>query len=30
MEESVQSEDKKDDAEKETGDDSGCFHVKIV
>jgi len=26
----VQSEDEKDQAEKETGDDSGCFHVKIV
>src|SRR6266478_1156100 len=30
MEEAVQSEDEKDQAEKETGDDSGYFHVKII
>ena len=30
VEEAVQSEDEKDEAKKETGDDSGCFHVKIV
>ena len=30
VEESVQSEREKDQAEKETGDDSNSFHVKIV
>jgi hypothetical protein len=30
VEEAVQSEGEKDEAKKETGDDSGCFHVKIV
>jgi len=29
VEEAVQSEDEKDQAEKETGDDSGCFHVRL-
>jgi hypothetical protein len=26
----VQSEGEKDQTEKETGNDSGCFHVKVV
>jgi hypothetical protein len=30
VEEAIQSKSEKDQAEKETGDDSGCFHVKIV
>jgi hypothetical protein len=30
VKEAVQSEDEKDQAEKETGDDNGYFHVKIV
>src|SRR6476469_3775396 len=30
VKEAVQSEDKKDEAKKETGDDSGDFHVKFV
>src|SRR3984893_8427944 len=30
VEEAVQSEREKDQAEKETGDDNSCFHVKIV
>jgi hypothetical protein len=30
VEEAVQSEDEKDQAEKETGDDSSDFHVKIL
>jgi len=30
VKEAVQSKREKDQAEKETGDDSGCFHVKIV
>ena len=29
VEEAVQSEDEKDQAEKETGDDSGYFHVRL-
>jgi len=29
VKEAVQSEDEKDQAEKETGDDNGYFHVKI-
>jgi hypothetical protein len=30
MEEAVQSEDEKDQAKKETGDDNGYFHVMIL
>ena len=30
VEEAVQSEDEKDQAEKETGDNSGCFNVMII
>jgi hypothetical protein len=30
VEEAVQSEDEKDEAKKETGDDSSDFHVSIV
>ena len=30
MEEAVQSEDEKDEAKKETGDDSSDFHVSVV
>ena len=30
VEEAVQSEDEKDEAKKETGDDSGDFHVSFV
>jgi hypothetical protein len=29
VEEAVQSEDEKDQAKKETGDDYSCFHVKM-
>jgi hypothetical protein len=29
VEKAVQSKDEKDQAEKETGDDNGYFHVKI-
>ena len=30
MEEAVQSEDEKDEAKKQTGDDSGGFHVRSL
>ena len=30
VEEAVQSEDEKDEAKKETGDDSNDFHVSVV
>jgi hypothetical protein len=29
VKEAVQSEDEKDQTENETGNDNGCFHVKI-
>jgi hypothetical protein len=30
VKEAVQSEREKDETEKETGNDNGCFHVKII
>jgi hypothetical protein len=30
VKEAVQSEDEKDEAKKETGNDNGCFRVKII
>jgi hypothetical protein len=30
VEEAIQSEDEKDEAKKETGDDSNDFHVSVV